>query len=61
MMRIDVLRCKVFFAAWQHPYVNVFKHLGLDKWTDVNKQGDVVPIIVSKMYMNNSDRSHRSC
>lgn len=42
----SLLSCVFLCAEWQHPYVNVFKHVGLDKWTDVNKQGDVVPIIV---------------
>lgn len=34
-------------VVWQHPYVNVFKLVGMDKWSDVKRQGDVVPILVS--------------
>uniref|UniRef100_A0A3B1KG90 CFA20 domain-containing protein n=1 Tax=Astyanax mexicanus TaxID=7994 RepID=A0A3B1KG90_ASTMX len=27
--------------AWQHPYVNVFKHLKLEEWRKASKEGDV--------------------
>uniref|UniRef100_A0A4W4EEK5 CFA20 domain-containing protein n=1 Tax=Electrophorus electricus TaxID=8005 RepID=A0A4W4EEK5_ELEEL len=27
--------------AWQHPYVNVFKHVKLEEWKKANKEGDV--------------------
>ncbi|XP_037392227.1 WD repeat-containing protein 90 isoform X1 [Pygocentrus nattereri] len=27
--------------AWQHPYVNVFKHLKVDEWRKASKEGDV--------------------
>uniref|UniRef100_A0AAR2JJH4 WD repeat domain 90 n=1 Tax=Pygocentrus nattereri TaxID=42514 RepID=A0AAR2JJH4_PYGNA len=28
-------------SAWQHPYVNVFKHLKVDEWRKASKEGDV--------------------
>lgn len=28
-------------ADWQHPFVNVFKLCGADKWTDVERIGNV--------------------
>ncbi|XP_072536252.1 WD repeat-containing protein 90 isoform X2 [Salminus brasiliensis] len=27
--------------AWQHPYVNVFKHLKVEEWRNASKEGDV--------------------
>lgn len=31
----------VDFAAWQHPYVNIFKHVRVEEWKRSAKQGDV--------------------
>ena len=36
-----------FFAVWQQPYVNVFKHFNLQSWKKASKEGDVAPVMVS--------------
>uniref|UniRef100_A0A3B4DWF8 WD repeat domain 90 n=1 Tax=Pygocentrus nattereri TaxID=42514 RepID=A0A3B4DWF8_PYGNA len=33
--------CSTTCTAWQHPYVNVFKHLKVDEWRKASKEGDV--------------------
>ncbi|XP_026880574.2 WD repeat-containing protein 90 isoform X2 [Electrophorus electricus] len=34
--------------AWQHPYVNVFKHVKLEEWKKANKEGDVTTYMMLK-------------
>ena len=33
-------------TAWQHPYVNVFKHFGVGQWKKCSKEGDVSTYMV---------------
>lgn len=34
------------FADWQHPYVNIFKHIKVDEWKRSSKVGDVSTYMV---------------
>ena len=33
-------------SLWQHPYVNVFKHLNIGEWRKATKEGEVVSVMV---------------
>lgn len=33
-------------AAWQHPFLNVFKHFRVDEWKRSSKEGDVAVVTV---------------
>ena len=37
----------VLSSVWQHPHVNLFKHLNVSEWKKSTKEGDVVTIMVS--------------
>lgn len=32
--------------AWQHPFVNVFRHFKVDEWKRASKEGDVAAVMV---------------
>lgn len=34
------------FADWQHPYVNIFKHIKVEEWKRSSKVGDVSTYMV---------------
>lgn len=36
--------------VWQHPYVNVFKHLDVASWKKATKEGEVNAIMVRYIY-----------
>lgn len=41
--------CVLFLhPVWQHPYVNIFKHVKLDEWRKASKEGDVTTYMVKK-------------
>lgn len=33
-------------AAWQHPFLNVFRHFRVDEWKRSSKEGDVAVVMV---------------
>lgn len=33
-------------AAWQHPFLNVFRHFRVDEWKRSSKEGDVAVVTV---------------
>lgn len=43
----SVTECPVDFTDWQHPYVNIFKHLKVDEWKKAAKEGDVTIYMVA--------------
>lgn len=49
----------VDFAAWQHPYVNIFKHVRVEEWKRSAKQGDVSTHMVS--FRQNTQPLHLVC
>lgn len=36
-------------AAWQSPYLNVFKHFRVEEWKRSHKEGDVTTVMVTKV------------
>lgn len=49
----------VDFAAWQHPYVNIFKHVRVEEWKRSAKQGDVSTHMVA--FRQNTQPLHLVC
>lgn len=37
-------------AGWQHPYVNIFKHVRIEEWKKSAKEGDVSTYMVTFCY-----------
>ena len=33
-------------AAWQHPFVSIFKLCDVDTWAQVGKEGNVIAVLV---------------
>jgi hypothetical protein len=38
---VGLIACRFAHAAWQHPFVNVFKLCDVEHWKDVERQGEV--------------------
>lgn len=39
-------------ALWQQPYVNVFKHMKIEEWKKVSKEGDVTTYMVGGLILS---------
>uniref|UniRef100_A0A8C8CV08 WD repeat-containing protein 90 n=1 Tax=Oncorhynchus tshawytscha TaxID=74940 RepID=A0A8C8CV08_ONCTS len=35
------LQCLLCLTVWQHPYVNIFKHMRVEEWKKTSREGDV--------------------
>uniref|UniRef100_A0A4W5QM74 WD repeat-containing protein 90 n=1 Tax=Hucho hucho TaxID=62062 RepID=A0A4W5QM74_9TELE len=35
------LKCVLCLTVWQHPYVNIFKHMRVEEWKKTSREGDV--------------------
>ena len=42
--------CAMRFPVWQHPFVSLFKHCDIDKWSKAQKAGDVTELMVIRHY-----------
>uniref|UniRef100_A0A8C8EM98 WD repeat-containing protein 90 n=1 Tax=Oncorhynchus tshawytscha TaxID=74940 RepID=A0A8C8EM98_ONCTS len=37
----SALQCLLCLTVWQHPYVNIFKHMRVEEWKKTSREGDV--------------------
>uniref|UniRef100_A0A673Z2F4 WD repeat-containing protein 90 n=1 Tax=Salmo trutta TaxID=8032 RepID=A0A673Z2F4_SALTR len=37
----DAIQCLLCLTVWQHPYVNIFKHMRVEEWKKTSREGDV--------------------
>uniref|UniRef100_A0A8C7HMN6 WD repeat-containing protein 90 n=1 Tax=Oncorhynchus kisutch TaxID=8019 RepID=A0A8C7HMN6_ONCKI len=38
---VIALQCLLCLTVWQHPYVNIFKHMRVEEWKKTSREGDV--------------------
>uniref|UniRef100_A0A673Z2P0 WD repeat-containing protein 90 n=1 Tax=Salmo trutta TaxID=8032 RepID=A0A673Z2P0_SALTR len=37
----SAIQCLLCLTVWQHPYVNIFKHMRVEEWKKTSREGDV--------------------